>query len=121
EVSGELAAALGARRLVFLTDVAGVSDGEGRLPVINAVTAGELIGRGVIAGGMIPKVQAGLRAAEGAGGAQIIDGRQPHALLAALADPKECGTLVVKQRSDYRSGLGNQPERRAAAQVHPKE
>jgi acetylglutamate kinase len=97
EVAGELAAALGVARLVFLTDVAGVSDGEARLTVVNAVTAQQLIASGVIAGGMIPKVQAGLRAAEAGGGAQIIDGRQPHALLAALADPEECGTLVVKE------------------------
>jgi acetylglutamate kinase len=65
--------------------------------VVNAITAQQLIASGVIAGGMIPKVQAGLRAAEAGGGAQIIDGRQPHALLAALTDPEECGTLVVKE------------------------
>lgn len=100
EVAGELAAALGVRRLVFLTDVAGVSDGNGRIPVLTSEKAQKLMADGVIGGGMIPKVEAGLRAAESGGRAQIIDGRQPHALLAALSDPQECGTLVVKERSD---------------------
>ncbi len=97
EVAGELAAALGALRLMFLTDVDGVSDGVARLPMLTRGKARQLMTDGVISGGMIPKVEAGLRAAEKAGGAHIIDGRQPHALLKALSDPEECGTLVVKE------------------------
>lgn len=64
-VAGELARAVRAARLLFLTDVDGLLDGNGKLvPSLNARQAGELRAEGVLSGGMIPKVDACLRAAE---------------------------------------------------------
>ncbi|MGD9892133.1 MAG: acetylglutamate kinase [Dehalococcoidia bacterium] len=85
-VAGEVAAALGASRLVFLTDVPGVKGAAGDF--VSELTADEctaLIESGAIGGGMIPKVEACLRAAEAGAEALIIDGRQPHALRSALS------------------------------------
>jgi acetylglutamate kinase len=81
-VAGDIAAALGAARLVFLTDVPGITDASGK--VLSRLTAGEaetLIASGVIAGGMIPKVNACLKALSTGARTRIIDGRKPHALL----------------------------------------
>ena len=62
--AGEVAAALAAERLVFLTDVAGVMDASGVvLAELDSVQAEELLRAGTISGGMTPKVRAGLRAA----------------------------------------------------------
>ena len=81
-VAGEVARALGVERLIFLTDVAGVLDGNGRLiPRLDRRRAQMLLGSGVVRGGMIPKLQACLRALDQAPVADIIDGRQPEALL----------------------------------------
>ena len=88
-VAGELAYALGAERLVFLTDVAGVLDGGGRLiRRLDRRRARILFNSGVIQGGMIPKLNACLRALDAAPAASIVadivDGRQPEALLNCL-------------------------------------
>ena len=96
-VAGELAHAMGARRLVFLTDVEGIMDGNGRvLRRLDRRTGNRLLGSGVVQGGMIPKLAACLRAIEprskdrgdeatgqrvSAPVAHIVDGRQPEALL----------------------------------------
>lgn len=93
--AGELAAALGAGRLIFLTDVEGVLDKQGK--VILRLTPEEIkaaIASGVIAGGMIPKVEAAVRALDGGGAAQIVDGRSRHALRAAI-EGELSGTLIV--------------------------
>ncbi|MCX6021087.1 MAG: acetylglutamate kinase [Chloroflexi bacterium] len=84
--AGEIAAALPAERLVFMTDVAGVMDGDGKL--IERLTpdaATALIASGTASGGMIPKLEACLRAAGAGADARIIDGREGHALLGLLA------------------------------------
>jgi len=84
-VAGEVAAALGATRLVFLTDVPGVKGASGEF--VSSLSADEcaaLIASGAIGGGMIPKVEACLRTAESGAEALIVDGREPHALQAAL-------------------------------------
>jgi acetylglutamate kinase len=96
-VAGAVAAAVKATRLLLLTDVAGVLDAEKRL--ISAIGAGEarrLIARGVISGGMIPKVETCLAAVEGGvGAAVILDGRVPHAILLELfTDTSGAGTLI---------------------------
>jgi acetylglutamate kinase len=93
-VAGEVAAALGASRMVFLTDVPGVkgADGEVRARLTAAETR-SLIEAGTIDGGMIPKVEACLRAAAAGADAAIVDGREPHALLATL-DGADTGTHV---------------------------
>lgn len=81
-VAGEIAAALGAERLIFLTDVAGVRDQSGKLlPRISPDEAEALMASGVILGGMIPKIKACLRALSTASTTRIIDGKQSHALL----------------------------------------
>ena len=81
-VAGEIAAAFGAERLIFLTDVIGVCDQSGNLlPGLSPDEAEALIAEGVVSGGMIPKIKACLRALSGTPVTRIIDGRQPHALL----------------------------------------
>ncbi|MFC1912101.1 acetylglutamate kinase [Chloroflexota bacterium] len=81
-VAGEIAAAIGAERLIFLTDVAGIGDRSGKL--LTWLSPGEaeaLLASGVASGGMIPKVKACLRALAATKTTHIIDGRLPHALL----------------------------------------
>lgn len=94
--AGAIAGALGARRLLMLTDVEGVLDGQGRL--IQSMTAAEARARiadGTIKGGMIPKIETCLAAVrEGVGGAVIIDGRMPHAILLELFTEHGAGTLI---------------------------
>ena len=81
-VAGELAYAMEAEQLIFLTDVTGVMDGGGRvIRRLDRRRANILFNSGVIQGGMIPKLSACLRALERAPVANIIDGRQPNALL----------------------------------------
>jgi acetylglutamate kinase len=92
--AGEIALALGADRLVFLTDVDGISDGKQTLRYLEPEGARALIGSGVIAGGMIPKVEACIRALGQTGEAQIVDGRRPHVLLEAIAPQAAVGTIV---------------------------
>ncbi|MBI3977502.1 MAG: acetylglutamate kinase [Chloroflexi bacterium] len=83
--AGEIAAAVGADRLVFLTDVPGVLDGDGKLiAALDRPSALALLKSGVAGGGMIPKLEACLRATAAGGIAEIVDGRQAGALLRAL-------------------------------------
>ena len=82
-VAGNIAAALGARQLVFLTDVEGVRGSEGTLlSALTGTEARSLIADGTIAGGMIPKVEACLHATSLGVEAQIVDGRNSGMLLA---------------------------------------
>jgi acetylglutamate kinase len=96
-VAGELAAALQAEKLVLLTDVEGVLDGDGTL--INSMDykrADDLITRGVIEGGMYPKVKCCLKALRnGVGKTHIIDGRLNHAVLLEIFTDEGIGTEVV--------------------------
>jgi acetylglutamate kinase len=90
-----LAAALGAEKLIMLTDVAGVLDKNGQLlERLDRDKIQALIASGVIAGGMIPKVKACLRALEGKTVAQIIDGRVPHSVIDAVRG-KRIGTIIA--------------------------
>ena len=94
-VAGELAHALEAEQLIFLTDVAGVMDGGGRvIRRLDRRRANNLFNSGVIQGGMIPKLSAGLRALERSPVANIIDGRQPDALLECVRG-NSTGTTIV--------------------------
>jgi acetylglutamate kinase len=82
-VAGNIAAALGAARLVFLTDVEGVRGADGTVrSTLTAESARALIADGTIAGGMIPKVEACLHAVSLGVPAQIVDGRNSGMLLA---------------------------------------
>ena len=94
--AGAIAGALGAKRLLMLTDVEGVLDQDGTLiPDMPAAEARRLIADGVIKGGMIPKIETCLDAvAKGVEGAVIMDGRVPHALLLELFTAHGAGTLV---------------------------
>jgi acetylglutamate kinase len=83
-VAGNIAASVAARRLVFLTDVEGVRGPDGNvIPKLDAGRAQHLIAEGVIAGGMIPKVEACLHAVSLGVTAQIVDGRHSGMLLAS--------------------------------------
>ncbi len=98
-VAGELAHALEAEQLVFLTDVGGVMDGGGRvIPRLDRRRANILFNSGVIQGGMIPKLSACLRALERSPVANIIDGRRPDALLECVRGNSTGTTLI----SDFR-------------------
>lgn len=95
--AAEIAIALGAERLVFLTDVLGVLNESGYL--IPSLTRGEarrLMDQGVISGGMIPKSEACIRGLDGVGAAQIIDGRVRHALMRELATSRSVGTTFLR-------------------------
>jgi acetylglutamate kinase len=96
-VAAELTVALDATKLILLTDVDGVHDCDGALlSELHGDRAEELISAGVIAGGMIPKVRAALRALQGAEAAHIIDGRVPHALLLELLTAEGVGTMFAR-------------------------
>ena len=93
-VASEIAGALKADRLIFLTDVPGVRDGEGKfLARLSAAEARKMIASGVIAGGMIPKVEACLNALSRVPSTQIIDGRSAGALLSAI-EKENIGTRI---------------------------
>src|SRR5881392_3602764 len=96
-VAGEVAAALGAEKLIHLTDVEGILDSEARLiSTLNRKEAERLMSAGVIEGGMLPKVESSLRALEGGTSkAHIIDGRVPHAILLELFTREGIGTEIV--------------------------
>lgn len=97
--AAKLAVALGAEKLVLMTDVQGVRDGSGALiPTLTAARARELIESGVITGGMIPKVDHALGAlAEGVRKVHIIDGRLEHALLLEIFTDRGVGTELVRE------------------------
>ncbi len=82
EIAGEIAAALDAERLIFLTDVAGICNSSGELiQSISPKEAKDLLDSGIASGGMIPKIEACLRALSTVPITRIIDGRIPHALI----------------------------------------
>ena len=94
--AGAVAGAIGARRLLMLTDVQGVLDREKNL--LASLTLSEvraLIADGTISGGMIPKVETCMAAVEaGVEAATIIDGRVPHAILLEVFTEHGIGTLI---------------------------
>ncbi|MBT3916102.1 MAG: acetylglutamate kinase [Rhodospirillaceae bacterium] len=94
--AGAIAAAMTAKRLLLLTDVAGVLDEDGKLiSKMDAKQARQMIKDGTIQGGMIPKVETCLNAVDdGVDAAVIIDGRVPHALLLELFTEHGAGTLI---------------------------
>lgn len=97
-VAGDIAAALKAEKLLFLTDVAGILDRDKKLlPTLNAEAIHALKQDGVIDGGMLPKVDACLHAlACGVAKTHIIDGRVPHAVLLELFTDRGVGTEIVR-------------------------
>ncbi|KAI3967251.1 hypothetical protein MKW92_049802 [Papaver armeniacum] len=99
-VAGELAAALGAEKLILLTDVAGIledRDDPGSLvKEIDIKGVRKMVDEGKIAGGMIPKVTCCVRSlAQGVRTASIIDGRLPHSLLLEILTDEGAGTMIT--------------------------
>jgi acetylglutamate kinase len=98
-VAGVLAEALGAEKLVYLTDIEGLRrDVDDAASLIRQTTAAELealMANGVLTGGMIPKVTACVRAVRnGVPRAHILDGRVPHVLLLELFTDSGIGTMI---------------------------
>ena len=95
-VAGALAGALGAKRMLLLTDVIGVLDAKGELiRQMTVAQARAAIADGVATGGMIPKLETAIAAVEaGVEAVVILDGRRPHAMLVELFTEHGAGTLV---------------------------
>lgn len=96
-VASAIAAAMQAEKLILLTDVQGVLDKEGKIiPTLSAKEAKALMKKGVIKGGMIPKVETCIQAIKaGVGKTHIVDGRVPHCLLLEIFTEKGIGTEIV--------------------------
>ena len=95
-VAGALAGALEAKRMLLLTDVPGVLDKNGDLiRELTVAQARQAIADGVATGGMIPKLETAIAAAEsGVEAVVILDGRRPHAMLVELFTEFGAGTLI---------------------------
>ncbi|MGC6517401.1 MAG: acetylglutamate kinase [Candidatus Puniceispirillaceae bacterium] len=96
--AGAVAGAIGASRLLMLSDVAGIQDKNGQLiERVNLNEARALIADGTVTGGMIPKLETCIQAVEdGAEAAVIMDGRTPHAVLVELFTEHGIGTMIAK-------------------------
>ena len=97
-VAGALAGALNAKRMLLLTDVAGVLDAKGELiRQMSLAEARAAIADGVATGGMIPKLETAIAAVEaGVEAVVIMDGRRPHAMLVELFTEHGAGTLICR-------------------------
>ncbi|XP_008219906.1 PREDICTED: acetylglutamate kinase, chloroplastic [Prunus mume] len=98
-VAGELAAALGAEKLILLTDVAGIlsdrNDASSLVKEIDIKGVKKMVEEGTIGGGMIPKVNCCVRSlAQGVRTASIVDGRVPHSLLLEILTDEGAGTMI---------------------------
>ena len=96
-----IAGALGAERLIMMTDIAGIladkDDPKTVIPRITVSEAKKLYDRGIISGGMIPKVDCCIEALDkGVGVVVIMDGRVPHSILMELLTEEDTGTMVMK-------------------------
>lgn len=107
-VAGELAAALGAEKMILLTDTAGIlkdyKDPSTLIARVDIQEARKLIETGVVSGGMIPKVTCCVRSlAQGVRAAHIIDGRIPHALLLEIFTDEGIGSMIVASETYERN------------------
>jgi acetylglutamate kinase len=97
-VAGEVARALNAEKLVLFTDVPGVLDAHGRVvPELSREKVERMLDAGTIQGGMIPKIQACLRAMETVPRVHVLDGRVPHALIRELFTHEGVGTMLTSE------------------------
>ncbi len=99
--AAHIAGALGAERLIMMTDVAGIltdkDDPDTLIPHLTVEEAKKLYATGVISGGMIPKVDCCIEALNcGVDHAIIMDGRIPHSILMELLTDEGAGTMVTK-------------------------
>ncbi|MHB8906985.1 MAG: acetylglutamate kinase [Melioribacteraceae bacterium] len=96
--AGSIAGALGAAKLVYITDTEGVKSKDGLIPHLTEEDAEKFISDGTISGGMIPKVESALVALEaGVQKVHIIDGRVEHALLLEIFTKEGIGTEIVPE------------------------
>ena len=100
-VAGDIASSIGARKLVYLTDMPGIlrdpNDPESVISTITRNEAEQLIAAGIIKGGMIPKVNSCLEALKfGVNKGHIVDGRIEHSLLLEIFTKKGIGTEILK-------------------------
>lgn len=100
EVAGAIAAAVGAYKIFFLTDVVGLledaDDPETRVQRCTSGAIGEKLAGGKVGGGMVPKLEACKLALDhGVSAAHIVDGREPHSLLVELFTDAGIGTMIV--------------------------
>ncbi len=113
-VAAHIAEALGAEKLVYLTDIEGLRrDVDDPASLVRRATVSqleEMVGDGTIAGGMIPKIEACVHAvSSGVGAAHILDGRVAHVVLLELFTDSGIGTMIV---SDELAAL-------AEERIHP--
>jgi acetylglutamate kinase len=98
-VAGEVARALSAEKLVLFTDVPGVLNEQGDvMPELSRDEVERMLDDGTIRGGMIPKIQACLRAMETVPRVHVLDGRVPHALIRELFTHEGVGTMLTALR-----------------------
>ena len=97
-VAGSISSSLGAKRMLMLTDVPGVLEKDGSLiKELSSKQAKNLIKKGIVTSGMIPKLETCIEAVEsGTDAAVILDGRAPHAVLMELFTEHGGGTLIRK-------------------------
>ena len=101
-VAGALAGALSAEKLIYLSDVEGIKDEKGNLiSTLYVEEVNDLIERGVVKGGMIPKLKSARKAIlSGVKKAHIIDGRVPHSLIIELFTDEGLGTQILAKGGD---------------------
>ena len=95
--AGPIAAALGAVKLVYMTDVEGVKINGDLVSHLTQLDVEKYIANGTISGGMIPKVESALSALESGVQKDIIDGRVEHALLLEIFTKEGIGTEIVSK------------------------
>ncbi len=100
-----IAGAMGAQRLITMTDIAGIlkdrDDPSSIISEIDVKEARELFDAGIISGGMVPKVECCIEAIEhGVDSVTILDGRIPHAILIETLTDEGAGTMVIKERKN---------------------
>ena len=99
DAAADLARGLRATKLLYISDVPGVMDANGDLiSVLTDEDARRLIAEGAIKGGMIPKVEACLRALDAIERAHIVDGGEPHVLVRELFTHRGAGTMIERAR-----------------------
>ncbi len=101
--AAQISGAIGAECLISMTDIAGImedrDDPSTLIPVVDIEDAGELMARGIISGGMLPKIQSCIDAVRcGVKKVFILDGRVPHSILVEMLTDEGAGTMVVEAK-----------------------
>lgn len=104
-VASEVAIALGAHKLILMSDVPGLlrdlADADSRIPEMTTDEARDLMASGVILNGMLPKIGNAIRTVEaGTPHVHLIDGHTPHALLEEIRQPGSHGTFLTAPKAE---------------------